>query len=208
MSEDRTAREENLRIVRSSIDAYNSHDVNQAIEYEAESVVIYSPDHLTGITGREAAINSVTADFVACPDIHLKIEQIIGQGDWVSVQGILTGTHTGPMMTEKGRTIKATNRRISIPQAYFHRLQDGKIVETHSYYDIRYGIGQLGLLRKNVLKTWLLIAFGLALMALQATILYDQRALFQVLYTLLIAVPVIWGAAWLGKRLLAFSRID
>lgn len=208
MSGARTAEEENLRIVKSSIEAYNSHDVSRAIEYEGPSVVQYSPASLKGVIGRESVISSMTADFVAFPDIHFKVERIIGQGDWVSVQGVMTGTNTGPMMTEKGRTVKASKRRMSIPQAYFHRLQDGKIVETHGYWDIRYPTAQLGFLRKNVMRLLLFMAIGLGFMVVQGTILHSPDTLSQLLYMLVAPLPVIFGAVWLGRTLLAFGRIN
>jgi len=208
MSGSGKAEEENLRIVKSSIEAFNSHDVSRAIEYEGESVVQYTPGRPRGITGREAVINSMTADFVAYPDINFKLERIIGEGDWVGIRGVITGTNTGPALTDKGRTVKATNRRISIPQAYFQRLQDGKIVETHGYWDIRYPIAQLGLLRKNVMRMLLFVAIGLIFMVIQGTILYRPDPLFQLLYMLIAELPVIYGAVWLGKTLLAFSRIN
>jgi len=101
MSEHDTTEEENLRIVKSAIEAHNAHDVSHAAAYEAESIVHYSPAHPKGVKGREFVISSMTADFVAFADIQFKVDRMIGEGDSVSVLGVLTGTNTGPFLTEK-----------------------------------------------------------------------------------------------------------
>src|SRR5260370_32111847 len=143
MTEDDDTEDENIRIVKSAIEAYNAHDVRRAVAYEADSIVHYSPAHPKGVTGRESVISSMTADFVAFADIQFKVDRMIGEGDSVSVHGVLVGTNTGPFMTEKSRTVKASNKQIQIPQAYFHRLKSGKIVETHDFWDIRRLMAQL-----------------------------------------------------------------
>ena len=193
--------------MKASIDAYNAQDVSRAIEYESESIVVYSPEHPKGVSGRDSIINSMTADFVALPDIQFNVERIIGQGDEVSVRGFVTGTNTGPLMTAKGRTIKASKRRISISQAYFHRLQEGKIVETHSYWDTRTIVAQLGFLRKNVFKAFAYIFLGLALMIVNATVMFISDPVLQFISLIAGAfVVIISGALWMGRTLLELGR--
>ncbi len=208
MSKHDTAEEENFRIVKSAIEAYNAHDVGRAIDCQGESVVHYSPVYPKGVPGRESAMSSMKDDFVAFPDIQFKVDQIVGEGDWVSVRGVLTGTNTGPFRTEKSRTVKASNRQIRIPQAYFHRLNGGKIVETYEFWDMRRLIAQLGFLRKNVFRALFLIALGLITMTADATFFFRSDPLFPFSGLLAGIVVVILGTYWLGKTLLAFSKTE
>ena len=87
MSKHNRTEEENLRIVKSAIEAYNAHDIGRVIDCEAESIIHYSPVHPKGLAGRKSAISSIKADFVAFPDIQFKVDQSIGEVDWVSVHG-------------------------------------------------------------------------------------------------------------------------
>ena len=206
MSEHDTTEEENLRTVKSAIEAHNAHDVSHAVSYEAESIVHYSPAHPTGVKGRESVISSMTADFVAFADIQFKVDRMIGEGDSVSVYGVLTGTNTGPFLTEKSRTVKASNKRIQIPQAYFYRLNGGKIVETQEFWDTRRLMAQLGFLRKNVFRAFFLIGFGLILIVANALIFYRSDVLLQLPGFLVGMVEIILGTRWLGKSLLVLSR--
>jgi len=208
MSKHDGTEEENLRIVKSAIEAYNAHDVGRAIEYEGQSIIHYSPIHPKGLLGRESAISSLKADFLAFPDIQFKVDQIIGEADWVSVQGVVTGTNTGPYTIEKGKTVKASNREIRIPQAYFHRLNGGMIIETYEFWDMRRLIAQLGFLRKNLFRAFFLIALGLITMTADATIFFRSDPLFPFSGLLLGIVVVILGTNWLGKTLLQLSRAE
>ena len=206
MSEHDTTEEENLRIVKSAIEAHNAHDVSHAVAYEAESIVHYSPAHPKGVKGRESVISSMTADFVAFANIQFKVDRIIGEGDSVSVFGVLTGTNTGPFLTEKSRTVKASNKQIQIPQAYFYRLNGGKIVETHEFWDTRRLMAQLGFLRKNVFRAFFIVALGLILVVVNALIFYRSDVLLQLPGLLVGSLEIALGTRWLGKSLLVLSR--
>ena len=208
MSKHDGTEEENLRIVKSAIEAHNAHDVGRAIDYEAQSIIHYSPVHPKGLLGRESAISSLKADFLAFPDIQFKVDQIIGEADCVSVHGVVTGTNTGPYTIEKGKTVKASNREIRIPQAYFHRLNGGMIIETYEFWDMRRLIAQLGFLRKNLFRAFFLIALGLITMTADATIFFRSDPLFPFSGLLIGIVVVILGTNWLGKTLLEISRTE
>jgi len=208
MSEHDTTEEENLRIVKSAIEAHNAHDVSHAVAYEAESIVHYSPAHPKGVKGRESVISAMTADFVAFADIQFKADRMIGEGDSVSVHGVLTGINTGPFLTGKSRTVKASNKQIQIPQAYFYRLNGGKIVETHEFWDTRRLMAQLGFLRKNVFRAFFLVAFGLILIVANALIFYRSDVLLQLPGLLAGILEIVLGTRWLGKSLLVLSRTE
>jgi len=77
--------EENLQVVRTAIEAYNAHGVARAIDCEGESVIHFSPPHPKGLQGRESAMSTLKDDFMAFPDIQFKVDQMMGEGNWVIV---------------------------------------------------------------------------------------------------------------------------
>jgi steroid delta-isomerase-like uncharacterized protein len=85
-------------------------------------------DRVTGLAKVRAYFENVrtgltraryTAQIVAC------------DGEWVSVCGRMTGIHSGAMMG-----LPASGRKISVPGAAFFRLEDGKIAEIRSFWDL------------------------------------------------------------------------
>jgi predicted ester cyclase len=152
--------------VKSEIDGVNSHNVNQAVEFDAESIVDFDPGHPQGVVGKAVEVQGMIALFAAFPDIQFLTEQILGVGDWVALKGVLTGTSTGPLKVGK-RRVKPTFRRFSSRRTVFHKFQDGKIVESHAYFDPREIPVQLGFISRNVNRTLLLIFVGLGIMTYQ-----------------------------------------
>lgn len=71
------------------------------------------------------------------PDLHIRIEDILSEGDRVAVRIILTGTHTAP-----GLGVAPTGQKVSIRGIIIVRIVDGRLVEGWNSYD------QLGLLRQ------------------------------------------------------------
>lgn len=74
----------------------------------------------------------------AFPDLRVKIEDILAEGDRVAVRARWTGTHRGSF---PGMQIPATNRQFSFNGMVFWRIRDGKIVERWANID-RLGLQQ------------------------------------------------------------------
>jgi steroid delta-isomerase-like uncharacterized protein len=73
----------------------------------------------------------------ALPDIHMKIEDIMAEGDRVTVRITVEGTHKGGQLG-----VAPTGRRIRIQGIVVVRVANGQIVEGWNSWD------QLGLLRQ------------------------------------------------------------
>ena len=69
---------------------------------------------LTGSATR-VSIRQMRAESTAFPDLHIETVRSFGQGDWVCVEWVVTGTHTGPLMGPGGETIPATNKTARVP---------------------------------------------------------------------------------------------
>ncbi len=74
----------------------------------------------------------------AFPDLKVRIEDIVAEGDRVAVRAKWTGTHRGilPMMP-----IPATNRAFAFSGMVFWRIREGRIVERWATID-RFGLQQ------------------------------------------------------------------
>ncbi len=137
--------EENLRLVDAAMEALNAHDLDRFAKLHAESVLQYGPPLAEPIKGRAAVRESSEAILKAFPDIRFKKERSFGQGDWVSVEDIFTGTHKGPLSAPGGRMIPATNKPIRVRHSLIAKVEGGKFTEIHSYFDTLELMSQLGM---------------------------------------------------------------
>ena len=77
----------------------------------------------------------------ALPDMRVNVNQIVAERDLVSVFWTATGTNT-----HEGMGFLATGKRITVTGMTLFRLQDGKIVEEWSVFDMLSAMRQAGLL--------------------------------------------------------------
>ena len=74
--------------------------------------------------GLEGARNHILGVRNTYPDLELKIEKQVEEGEWVATSYIMTGTHMGEWMG-----IRPTGRKIKVSGVNFDRVVKGKIVE-------------------------------------------------------------------------------
>ena len=77
----------------------------------------------------------------AFDDIHMTIEDVIGDGDLVANRFTTRGTHTGPLMG-----LPATGRQIVVQGQELHRVVDGRVSESWICDDVPSILVQLGIL--------------------------------------------------------------
>lgn len=70
---------------------------------------------------------------------------MIGSDDYAVVEFIGRGTNTGPLATPQVE-VPATGHKVEIPFCDVHRIEDGKITNGRSYFDMATMMRQLGLL--------------------------------------------------------------
>ena len=88
-----------------------------------------------GVMSFFAMLHGAFADLTMTPD------DILAEGDKVSVRGTLTGTHSGDFMG-----IPASGRAISVAFYDLLRVQDGQVVEHWGLTDTEAMMRQLGVL--------------------------------------------------------------
>ena len=137
--------EENERVIDRADEAFNAQDWDRYYELYAESVVSYGPVSPEPLKGR-AAIREFGEGYInAFPDMRGKKERSFGQGDWVSREYTITGTHTGPLPGPGGETIPATNKPLRLQLCSVYKVEGGEITEVRNYLDMLGFMAQLGL---------------------------------------------------------------
>jgi steroid delta-isomerase-like uncharacterized protein len=75
----------------------------------------------------------------AIPDMQVKLEDMIAEGDKVACRWTATGTHKDEFMG-----VPATNKQITLTGIHIDRIANGKVVETWNYSDMLGVMQQLG----------------------------------------------------------------
>jgi len=96
-----------------------------------------APGLPSGSAGVKAAFTSFRAAF---PDLHLEVEDMVTEFDFVFARYTLTGTHQGEFLG-----IPATGKRITISGTDMIRFAQSKVVERWGTQDMLGLLQQLGL---------------------------------------------------------------
>ena len=99
-----------------------------------------APDQLPGPAGGRQLLVELTTVF---PDLDIKIEDVLQDGNKVIVRSRISGTQRGALMG-----FPAKNRRMSIQAIDIHEFKDGRIVRTWHTEDWMSGFHQLGVFDK------------------------------------------------------------
>ena len=135
---------ENLRLIDSMIASYNARDWSKLAEIYAESALFYEPG-VKPYRGRDAILRGYEAVHSVFPDGQIKKVRSFGQGDWICVKMVASGTNKGPLMSPDGKTIPPTNKSVQVEIVAVVKIRGGKIVEYHESFDRLGMLAQLGL---------------------------------------------------------------
>jgi steroid delta-isomerase-like uncharacterized protein len=131
---------------RRMVDLTNSRNVDQILEQYAEDATFQNPMLPGPVTGKEAIRSAIAGAYTAFPDWRLDLKSVAVKGNEVFTTYTANGTHQGPLATASGKTIPATQRRVSI-DAMSHILIDekGKIKSLRAYGNPLEVFRQLGI---------------------------------------------------------------
>jgi steroid delta-isomerase-like uncharacterized protein len=92
------------------------------------------------IRGREAVVEMIGGYLTAFPDMTIRVEDVIGEGDRVFSRVRVTGTNTGELMG-----MPATGKPVDIRWMFnAARFEDGKVAEEWEIFDRMDMMTQLG----------------------------------------------------------------
>src|SRR5437899_10327464 len=115
--------EQNLHLVDAAFEAINERNWDHLWGLHVDNIVMSSPDLPEPVKGREAVQERLQAWGEALPDLSWTRVRGFGQGDWVCIELVISGTHKGQLRhrldqrtPEKGRddVVPPTGNRIEI----------------------------------------------------------------------------------------------
>ena len=119
---------------------YIKKNIAKAEQFYAENWVCHPtpPGMPLGLEGMKQwhAINSK-----AIPDMQVKLEDMVAEGDKIACRWTATGTHKGEFMG-----VPPTNKKITLTGIHIDRIAGGKVVETWNYTDMLGVMQQLGVI--------------------------------------------------------------
>lgn len=134
-------------IVQKQIDAINRHDAKELAGLYSPNATVVDPQHDEPLRGSEAIERDMADFFTAFPDLEVKLEKTIVEGDLCAYEVTMEGTHKGPLPGPAGR-IPATNKRIRTGLSVHSRLDaDSRVVEEKRFYDQVAIFSQLGVMQ-------------------------------------------------------------
>ena len=134
------AEEDNLRVMREVIEAFNAHDLERIAEKVDEAYIGETDTLQAPVRGRDGYRRMLEMYYTAFPDTHYEIEQMICSGDYVVTRLHITGTHRGEFLGKA-----ATNRSFHIHLCHFDQVKNGKIARAWYYWDTATMLRQLAM---------------------------------------------------------------
>lgn len=132
--------EENKATVRRFVDeAFNRRNMDildELVTPESFNHEAYNPEWQRGGDGYKRTFEWLLSAF---PDFRFDVDDMVAEGDMVAARVTMSGTHEGEFVG-----IPATERRFSVHQIHWFRLDDGKLVERWAVRDDMGMMRQLG----------------------------------------------------------------
>jgi steroid delta-isomerase-like uncharacterized protein len=132
-------------LVRAMYDAFNDRAFDRLPELVTEDYRSLTVPTGATLSGREGAGAYQTGWATAVPDSSVEITRLSAAGDTAVVEFVGRGTHLGPLQGPAGE-IPASGRHVEIPFCEVHRLRDGRVAESTTYFDLATLLGQIGVL--------------------------------------------------------------
>jgi predicted ester cyclase len=140
--------EENMRLMKTLDDAWNSQDWDTFSKLHTEDVIVRRPGQTEPTRGLNAHRSEGIEMFKIFPDNHVENDPykvLFGQGDWTCSIAMFSGTQKGSMMSPQGNTILPTNKKFQVDFCTVAYWKNGQIDQENLFYDQVGMMKQLGL---------------------------------------------------------------
>jgi steroid delta-isomerase-like uncharacterized protein len=125
-------RERNIEVVRSWIDeAWSKGNLTVADDLLTDGFVLHDPVAGREVIGREAERGLIAGLRTSIPDLAFTIDDVVADGDNVTIRWIAEGTHGGELLG-----VASTGRPLAIRGVDMYRLEDGRIAESWTFWDL------------------------------------------------------------------------
>jgi steroid delta-isomerase-like uncharacterized protein len=125
-------RERNIEVVRSWIDeAWSKGNVTVADDLLTDGFVLHDPVARREVVGRDAERALITGLRESIPDLRFTIDDVVADGDDVTIRWTAEGTHGGELLG-----FPSTGRPLAIRGVDMYRLEEGRIAESWTFWDL------------------------------------------------------------------------
>jgi predicted ester cyclase len=136
-----TAAEANKAASRQWIEAFNARDEQGEADSRTADFIGHAPASIEPRPLDSDAWTKFLAVFVeGFPDLHLTVQDAVGDGELVAQHILFEGTHTGVF-----QGLPPTNRKVTFDAIELNRMVDGKVAEHWVQMDQVTLLQQLGL---------------------------------------------------------------
>jgi predicted ester cyclase len=125
-------------------DAVNTGDtqvISATIDEVVDPGVLFHAPVPTGLTGVQALKQVWEVLLRAFPDLHVKVEDVIAEGDKIVARNTVTGTHRGEF-----RGAAPTGKSVRYGEIFIFRFAGGRITEIWGVVDVLSQMRQLGMI--------------------------------------------------------------
>ncbi|HYU57882.1 MAG TPA: ester cyclase [Actinomycetota bacterium] len=128
-------------LVHAILKMVNDNDLDRAEELIHEDYVDHPGGGMPDMHGPEGFRQIVAMFRAGFPDMEVRPEEVIVEGDLAAWRTVGTGTNTGELMG-----MPATGKRVTFTALDMGRMQDGKAIEHWSGVDMVGMMQQLGMM--------------------------------------------------------------
>ena len=140
--------QDNIKLDEEFIAGWNARDTERTVAVLADDAVWQDISNPEPMRDKNAMRQYVQAWYTAFPDLSAVVKNRVVTEDQVATEVEFTGTNTGSLQMAPGApAIPATGKRVNDKGVYFAKVQNGKIVEIHTYPDMAGVMMQLGLFK-------------------------------------------------------------
>ncbi len=136
---------ETLNLVEGAwVDALSAHDSKRFLAAHSESVTMYDPTFPQPSKGKKALEVWFNGLLEMFPDYKVQRLWSFGNGEWVCVECVESGTLEGPIHTPGG-DVPPTHKSFKSSDCIVCKVEAGKIAEIRLHYDVLGLMAQLGM---------------------------------------------------------------
>jgi steroid delta-isomerase-like uncharacterized protein len=149
--DDTMTAQDNVALVRSLFDLYNSNQsdpawLDKSVASVSEDLELVDTPSGRTLHGRDAYKQFVLFFAEGFPGSSTEITNVFATEDQVAVEFVGRGTNTGPLHMPTG-DIPPTGGKLELRFCQVLGIKNGKLVSFHSYYDVMTMLQQLGLVQ-------------------------------------------------------------
>ena len=136
--------QDNVTLARTIYNLFNQRKLDEATTHLAPEVKLITIPLNQNYAGHEGFQKLAEKLITAIPDCRIEVKNVVATEEAVAIEYIGRGTHTGPFAASTG-TIQPTSKKVELQVCEFLKLKNGKIAESHIYFDSAALLRQLGI---------------------------------------------------------------